>query len=58
MGLLEMWVILFWELKKQRSKSRDTITHFDRPCAEAIHGFEEVKPMVFCWYLSCGYGGF
>ncbi|MDE5687594.1 MAG: translation elongation factor 4 [Paramuribaculum sp.] len=25
----------------------DTITHVDRPCAEAIDGFEEVKPMVF-----------
>jgi GTP-binding protein LepA len=28
-------------------KVGDTITHFDTPCAEAIHGFEEVKPMVF-----------
>lgn len=28
-------------------KVGDTITHFDRPCSEAIHGFEEVKPMVF-----------
>jgi len=28
-------------------KVGDTITHFDRPCNEAIHGFEEVKPMVF-----------
>ncbi|WP_305239857.1 translation elongation factor 4 [uncultured Muribaculum sp.] len=25
----------------------DTITHVDRPCKEAIDGFEEVKPMVF-----------
>ena len=25
----------------------DTITHVSRPCAEAIAGFEEVKPMVF-----------
>ena len=25
----------------------DTITHVERPCAEAIDGFEEVKPMVF-----------
>lgn len=25
----------------------DTITHVDRPCAEAIDGFEKVKPMVF-----------
>jgi len=25
----------------------DTITHVDRPCAVAIDGFEEVKPMVF-----------
>ena len=28
-------------------KVGDTITHVDRPCAEAIEGFEEVKPMVF-----------
>ena len=28
-------------------KVGDTITHFDKPCAEGIHGFEEVKPMVF-----------
>ncbi|MEY3321848.1 MAG: hypothetical protein RLZZ417_1431 [Bacteroidota bacterium] len=28
-------------------KVGDTITHVDRPCMEAIHGFEEVKPMVF-----------
>ena len=28
-------------------KVGDTITHFDRPCLEGIHGFEEVKPMVF-----------
>ena len=25
----------------------DTITHVERPCREAIAGFEEVKPMVF-----------
>lgn len=25
----------------------DTITHVERPCSEAIAGFEEVKPMVF-----------
>ncbi len=28
-------------------KVGDTITHVDRPCAEQIKGFEEVKPMVF-----------
>lgn len=28
-------------------KVGDTITHVERPCAEAISGFEEVKPMVF-----------
>ncbi|MBE6234960.1 MAG: elongation factor 4 [Bacteroidales bacterium] len=28
-------------------KVGDTITHLSRPCAEAIAGFEEVKPMVF-----------
>ena len=25
----------------------DTITHVDRPCLEAIKGFQEVKPMLF-----------
>lgn len=28
-------------------KVGDTITHIDRPCAQAIAGFEDVKPMVF-----------
>ena len=28
-------------------KVGDTITHVDRPCVNAIEGFEEVKPMVF-----------
>lgn len=28
-------------------KVGDTITQFSNPCAEAIHGFEDVKPMVF-----------
>ncbi|MBQ7210183.1 MAG: translation elongation factor 4 [Paludibacteraceae bacterium] len=28
-------------------KVGDTITHVNRPCIEAISGFEEVKPMVF-----------
>lgn len=28
-------------------KVGDTITHVERPCTEAIDGFEEVKPMVF-----------
>jgi GTP-binding protein LepA len=28
-------------------KVGDTITHVEKPCLEAIHGFEEVKPMVF-----------
>ncbi len=28
-------------------KVGDTITHIDRPTAESIKGFEEVKPMVF-----------
>ena len=28
-------------------KVGETITHTSRPCAEAIAGFEEVKPMVF-----------
>lgn len=28
-------------------KVGDTITHIERPCSEAIAGFEDVKPMVF-----------
>ncbi len=28
-------------------KVGDTITHVERPCEEAISGFEDVKPMVF-----------
>lgn len=28
-------------------KVGDTITHVDHPCANAIEGFQEVKPMVF-----------
>jgi GTP-binding protein LepA len=28
-------------------KVGDTITHFERPCDEAIKGFEDVKPMVW-----------
>lgn len=28
-------------------KVGDTITHVERPCSEAIAGFEEVKPMLF-----------
>lgn len=28
-------------------KVGDTLTHADRQCAEPIHGFENVKPMVF-----------
>ena len=28
-------------------KVGDTITHVDRPCAKAIAGFKDVKPMVF-----------
>jgi len=28
-------------------KVGDTITHVEKPCAEAIAGFEEVKPMLF-----------
>jgi len=28
-------------------KVGDTITHVERPCTDTIHGFQEVKPMVF-----------
>ena len=35
-------------IKESREiKVGDTITHVDRPCAQAIKGFEDVKPMVF-----------
>jgi len=33
--------------KATEVKVGDTLTHVDRPCEEAIKGFEEVKPMVF-----------
>ena len=33
--------------KATEVKVGDTITHLDRPCTEAVKGFEEVKPMVF-----------
>lgn len=33
--------------KATEVKVGDTITEVDRPCKEAIEGFEEVKPMVF-----------
>ena len=36
-------------------KVGDTITSTTNPSTEAIHGFEDVKPMVFCWDLSCRY---
>jgi GTP-binding protein LepA len=28
-------------------KVGDTLTHANRPCIDAVHGFEDVKPMVF-----------
>ena len=34
-------------------KVGDTIADADDPGAVAIEGFEDVKPMVFCWNLSC-----
>ncbi len=33
--------------KLHDTKVGDTVTRFDNPCAEAISGFREVKPMVF-----------
>ncbi len=33
--------------KATEVKVGDTLTHVDRPCEEAVKGFEEVKPMVF-----------
>ena len=37
-------------------KVGDTITHVDRPCAESIAGFEEVKPMLFAGVRSLSGG--
>lgn len=35
-------------IKQSREiKVGDTITHVSNPCKDAIHGFEDVKPMVF-----------
>lgn len=35
-------------IKQSREiKVGDTITHVDKPCKEAVKGFEDVKPMVF-----------
>ncbi len=35
-------------IKQSREiKVGDTITHVDKPCLEAVKGFEDVKPMVF-----------
>ena len=28
-------------------KVGDTITHVERPCAEPVEGFENLKPMLF-----------
>ncbi len=33
--------------KATEVKVGDTLTHVERPCEEAVKGFEEVKPMVF-----------
>ena len=33
--------------KGDKVKVGDTVTHVERPCAKAIEGFQEVKPMVF-----------
>ena len=33
-------------------KVGDTVTHVERPCAKAIEGFQEVKPMVFAGVYS------
>ena len=36
-------------------KVGDTITDAHNPTTETIDGFEDVKPMVFCWYLPSRY---
>lgn len=47
MGTGDVGYIISGIKEAKEVKVGDTITHFDKPCAEAIHGFEEVKPMVF-----------
>ena len=47
MGTGDVGYIISGIKEAKEVKVGDTITHFDRPCDEAIHGFEEVKPMVF-----------
>lgn len=47
MGTGDVGYIISGIKSAKEVKVGDTITHFDRPCAEGIKGFEEVKPMVF-----------
>lgn len=47
MGTGDVGYIISGIKEAKEVKVGDTITHFDRPCSDAIHGFEEVKPMVF-----------
>ena len=47
LGVGEVGYIISGIKTSTEVKVGDTITHVENPCNEAIHGFQEVKPMVF-----------
>jgi len=47
MGTGDVGYIISGIKESSEVKVGDTITHVEKPCASAISGFEEVKPMVF-----------
>ncbi len=47
LGVGEVGYIISGIKTSTEVKVGDTITHVENPCSEAIHGFQEVKPMVF-----------
>lgn len=47
LGVGEVGYIISGIKTSTEVKVGDTITHVENPCSESIHGFQEVKPMVF-----------